>query len=118
MKENSMSNQSITGSAASAAQIAELRDLCAHTGTDYLHPATAADARNSLTDLKALNVRQENARARFLELAVDAGLPTPDVVVHQREQLRFLWTDRKVMVVLDLDDLTAPTTVTARSRAR
>ncbi len=98
-----MSTEATTTPTASAAQLVEIRDLCAHAGTDFVHPDTAADARSFLRDLKSLNARQEAARARCLSLIVEAGLPTPDAVVHQRDQLRFQWTERKVMVVLDLD---------------
>jgi hypothetical protein len=34
-----------------------------------------------------------------------AGLPKPDEIQYGEREVRFLWTDRKVAVCIDLDDL-------------
>jgi hypothetical protein len=39
---------------------------------------------------------------RFRGLMDDAGLPAPDEVEHRQDQVRFLWNDHKVAVVVDL----------------
>jgi hypothetical protein len=49
-------------------------------------------------DLKA------RAERRMLRLLNDAGLPVPDEVQYGEACVRFLWHDRKVAVVVDLDD--------------
>jgi len=100
-----MSTQATTQAKPSNAQLAYLHDLCEHTGTDFVYPGTARNARRVINDLKALNARQEACRARFLTLVGDTGLPTPDEVHHEGSSLRFVWNDRKVIVVIDLDDI-------------
>ncbi len=40
----------------------------------------------------------------MLALLEDSGLPGPDTVEYGEACVRFLWTDRKVAVVIDLDD--------------
>ncbi len=40
----------------------------------------------------------------MLELLDDSGLPRPDEVEYGEAEVRFLWTDRKVAVVIELDD--------------
>lgn len=40
----------------------------------------------------------------MLALLEDSGLPAPDEVEYGAACVRFLWTDRKVAVVIDLDD--------------
>jgi hypothetical protein len=49
-------------------------------------------------DLKA---RAERKLRRLLD---DAGLPPPDEVQYGEACVRFLWHDRKVAVVVDLDE--------------
>jgi hypothetical protein len=41
---------------------------------------------------------------RMLGLVREYGLPAPDEVQHGERCVRFLWHDRKVAVVVDLDD--------------
>ena len=40
----------------------------------------------------------------MLRLLEDRGLPAPDAVEYGEQCVRFLWHDRKVAVVVDLDD--------------
>ncbi len=40
----------------------------------------------------------------MLALLEDSGLPQPDAVEHGEGEVRFLWTDRKVAVVIELED--------------
>ena len=40
----------------------------------------------------------------MLQLLEDAGLPAPDEIQYGETCVRFLWRDRKVAVVVDLDD--------------
>lgn len=40
----------------------------------------------------------------MIRLLDDYGLPLPDEVQHGERCVRFLWHDRKVAVVVDLDD--------------
>lgn len=47
--------------------------------------------------------REAEAERRMLGLLSDAGLPTPDEVQHGDGEVRFLWHDHKVAVVVDLD---------------
>jgi hypothetical protein len=100
-----MSTEASTPAKPSNAQLAYLHDLCEHTGTDFVYPGTARNARRVINDLKALNARQEACRARFLTMVSDTGLPTPDEAQHEGLSLRFVWNDRKVMVIIDLDDI-------------
>ncbi len=44
------------------------------------------------------------AERRFLELLDDSGLPAPDEVEYGENCVRFIWIDRKVVAVLDLDE--------------
>jgi hypothetical protein len=44
------------------------------------------------------------AERRMLDLLEDSGLPYPDQVEYGAAEVRFLWHDRKVAVVIDLDD--------------
>ena len=41
---------------------------------------------------------------RILALLEDSGLPAPDEVEYGTACVRFLWLDRKVAVVVDLDE--------------
>jgi hypothetical protein len=41
---------------------------------------------------------------RFMALMEDSGLPLPDEVEYGTACVRFLWLDRKVAVVVDLDE--------------
>jgi hypothetical protein len=40
----------------------------------------------------------------MLQLLSDSGLPMPDEVNYRENSVELLWTDRKVAVVVDLDD--------------
>jgi hypothetical protein len=48
--------------------------------------------------------RKQQAERRFLQLIEDSGLPAPDEVRYRTRSVEFLWLDRKVAVVVDLDD--------------
>jgi hypothetical protein len=48
--------------------------------------------------------QKQRAERRFLKLLEDAGLPAPDEVQYGHECIRLLWHDRKVAVVVELDD--------------
>jgi hypothetical protein len=48
--------------------------------------------------------RSNAAEQRFLLLLRDAGLPEPDEIEYGKNEMRFLWTDRKVAVVIDFDE--------------
>ena len=41
---------------------------------------------------------------RMLALLEDSGLPLPDEVEYGTQCVRFLWLDRKLAVVVDLDE--------------
>jgi hypothetical protein len=44
------------------------------------------------------------AEQRMRELLADAGLPEPDEVQHGDGEVKFLWYDSKVAVVVNLDE--------------
>jgi hypothetical protein len=48
--------------------------------------------------------QKQRAERRMLALLEDSGLPVPDEVEYGAASVRFLWIDRKVAVVIDLDD--------------
>jgi hypothetical protein len=48
--------------------------------------------------------RRELAERRMLALLEDSGLPLPDEVEHGTNCVRFLWLDRRVVVVVELDE--------------
>ncbi|MDE3130817.1 MAG: hypothetical protein KGL16_06650 [Acidobacteriota bacterium] len=48
--------------------------------------------------------RQQLAERRFMALLEDSGLPLPDEVEYGTACVRFLWLDRKVAVVIELDE--------------
>ncbi len=48
--------------------------------------------------------RQQLAERRMLALLKDSGLPLPDEVEYGTACVRFLWLDRKIAVVIDLDE--------------
>jgi hypothetical protein len=48
--------------------------------------------------------RQDQAEKRMLSLLSEAGLPAPDAIECGPTSMKFLWTDRKVAVVIDFDD--------------
>jgi hypothetical protein len=47
---------------------------------------------------------KRQAERRFLELLDDSGLPLPDEVEYGENCVRFIWIDRKVVAVVDLDE--------------
>jgi hypothetical protein len=48
--------------------------------------------------------KKRQAERRFLRLLEDSGLPLPDEVEYGENCVRLLWLDRKVVVVVDLDE--------------
>ena len=48
--------------------------------------------------------RKQRAERKMLRLLEDAGLPAPDEVQYGENCVRLLWHDRKVAVVVELDD--------------
>jgi hypothetical protein len=48
--------------------------------------------------------RKQQAERRMRQLLDDAGLPAPDEVQYGEVCIRLLWHDRKVAVVVELDD--------------
>jgi hypothetical protein len=48
--------------------------------------------------------QKQRVERRMIRLLDDYGLPLPDEVQHGERCVRFLWHDRKVAVVVDLDD--------------
>lgn len=49
-------------------------------------------------------MNHEQAELRMLELLEQAGLPTPDEVEYGETEIRMLWNDKKVCVVVELSD--------------
>ena len=47
---------------------------------------------------------KQQAERRMLQLLEDGGLPRPDAVEYGERCIRLLWHDRKVAVVVDLDE--------------
>lgn len=85
-------------------QLAYIRDLNNRTGSEFSYPATNGQARREIERLAALVEQQDRAIERFTKLAQDSGLPPFDEVRREGTAVRFVWNDRKVMVVIDLDD--------------
>ncbi|WP_249012201.1 hypothetical protein [Conexibacter sp. DBS9H8] len=48
--------------------------------------------------------QKQRAERRMLDLLADSGLPLPDVVEYGEACVRFLWMDRKVAVIVELED--------------
>jgi hypothetical protein len=48
--------------------------------------------------------KKQRAERRMLQLLEDAGLPAPDEVQYGESCVRLMWHDRKVAVVVELDD--------------
>jgi hypothetical protein len=48
--------------------------------------------------------QKQLAERRMMALLEDSGLPLPDEVEYGAACVRFLWLDRKVAVVIDLDE--------------
>jgi hypothetical protein len=48
--------------------------------------------------------QKQQAERRMLRLLEDSGLPLPDEVEYGERCVRFLWHDRKIAVVVDLED--------------
>ncbi len=47
--------------------------------------------------------RKQQVERRVLRLLEDNGIPAPDEVHFAEREVRFLWLDRKVALVVDLD---------------
>jgi hypothetical protein len=47
--------------------------------------------------------RKQQVERRMLRLLKDNGLPAPDEVQYADREVRFIWLDRKVALVVDLD---------------
>ena len=99
-----MTSQAQTSAKPTNRQLAFIRELNSKTGTEFSYPGTVGQARQEIERLTALAERQELAIARFTKLAEDSGLPMFDEVLREGAAVRFVWNDRKVMVVIDLDD--------------
>lgn len=85
-------------------QLAFIRDLNTRTGTDFTYPGTGGRARQQIERLTVLAERQDQAIGRFTALTENSGLPRFDEVRREGTVVRFVWNDRKVIVVIDLDD--------------
>ena len=104
-----MTSQAQTPANPTSGQLAFIRDLNTRTGTEFSHPGTVDRARQQIERLTALCKRQELAITRFAQLVEDSGLPIFDEARREGTAVRFVWNDRKVMVLVDLDDdLTDP----------
>ena len=99
-----MTSQGQTSAKPTNSQLAFIRELNSKTGTEFSYPGTVGQARQEIERLTALAECQELAIARFTKLGEDSGLPMFDEVVREGAAVRFVWNDRKVMVVIDLDD--------------
>jgi hypothetical protein len=99
-----MTSQARTSAKPTNRQLAFIRDLNSKTGTEFFFPGTVGRARQQIERLAALFERQELAIARFTELVKDAGLPLFDEARREGATVRFVWSDRKVIVVLDPED--------------
>ena len=99
-----MSTQARAMAKPTSRQLAYIRDLNSRTGTDFSYPGTRGGARRKIEHLTALAERQDLAIERFTKLGEESGLPPFDEVRRDGTALRFLWNDRKVMVVIDLED--------------
>ncbi len=58
-----------------------------------------------LLDMASMD-RREQCERRFMALIEDSGLPLPDEVdlFYGEDQVLFMWADRKVAVIVDLQD--------------
>ncbi len=99
-----MASQAQTPPRATSRQLALIRDLNTRTGTDFTYPGTVEHARQEIERLTALCERQDLAITRFTQLVEDSRLPRPDEIHHDGTAIRFVWNDRKVIVLIDLDD--------------
>jgi hypothetical protein len=48
--------------------------------------------------------QKQKAERRMLQLLDDQGLPRPDEIEYGERCIRLLWHDRKVAVIVDLED--------------
>ena len=51
--------------------------------------------------------RHREAETRFRQLLHTQELPEPDRVEYEQEELTFFWEERKVAVIVELDDMPA-----------
>jgi len=84
-------------------QLTYIRDLNDRTGTQSAHPLAIEAARFEINRLNALRELQDSAVERFTRLLEDSGLPSPDEVQRGENQVRFIWHERKLIAVVDLD---------------
>lgn len=98
-------------------QLAYIRDLNSRTGTDFNYPGTKGRARQEIDRLSELSERQDLAIKRFTNLCEDSGLPAFDEVERSGNAIRFLWTEQKLIVMIDLDEVNAESTDNAASAA-
>jgi hypothetical protein len=47
---------------------------------------------------------KQQAERRLLALLEDAGLPRPDAIEYGEDEVRFLWEDLRVALVIELDE--------------
>jgi hypothetical protein len=107
-KENSMATEAQLPARPTKTQLAYLRDLSSRTGTDFAYPGTAARARREIKRLLDIAERQDQVVERLAKLGIDEGLPAFDEVRREGTAVRFLWTDRKVMVIIDIEAKSGP----------
>ena len=48
--------------------------------------------------------QKQQVERRFMALMEDSGLPLPDEVEYGTDCVRFLWLDRKLAVIVDLEN--------------
>jgi len=99
-----MTSQAQRSAKPTSRQLAFIRELNSRTGTEFPYPSTVGRARHEIERLTTVSERQELAIARFTKLAEDGGLPMFDEVLREGAAVRFVWNDRKVVVIIDLDD--------------
>ena len=99
-----MTSQAQTSAKPTSRQLAFIRDLNTKTGTEFFYPGTVGRARQEIERLAALFERQELAIARFTQLVKEFGVPMFDEARREGATVRFVWNDRKVIVVVDLED--------------
>ena len=99
-----MASQAQTPPRATSRQLALIRDLNTRTGTDFTYPGTVEHARQEIERLTALaSVRTSRSRAS-LSSSRTPVCHGPTRFTRDGTAMRFVWNDRKVIVLIDLDD--------------